>query len=52
MTWVLLIGLLLGAVCAYALTPLTTIQEHQFCHGNSSNTEFFDLCDRYGNDTS
>lgn len=42
MTWVLFVGLFMGAVCAYALTPLTTIGDHIDCM--NSTMLFFDLC--------
>lgn len=49
MTWSLLLGLLLGAVVAYALTPLTNIQELVLCT-NSTTTQYFNLCG-HENDT-
>ncbi len=50
MTWVLLLGLLGGAVCAYALSPLTTLADHTPC--SNSTTEMFSLCTGgHGNDS-
>lgn len=41
MTLFLLTGLMVGAVLAYALTPLTTLSHYDKCPGNST---FFDSC--------
>lgn len=49
MTWALLSGLLVGAVTAYGLTPLTTLEEQVLCT-NSTTTEYFSRCG-HENDT-
>ena len=44
MVWVLLAGLLTGALCAYALTPLTTLQDDI---STNVTIKMFDLCNNF-----